>query len=434
MAKLFAMEDADLEGGAGEMEGSEEAGEASAVLTDMAPAVDDIAQADTGVSEGTDAGEQLEEVHDEVAKDVVEGTPLSEESAKYVRLAVEAISARVGYNPKKMYALYSTENFRSESSRMANTRIALEGIGQFLKDLWDRIKKAVSLVIKKVKEFYAKHISGLGRVIKAIDVCKKKVSDTKGSVKNPRIDAPSSLVSLFCATSNLSSNDVSKIIAAHKKETEKIKAGTFSQIKTFQSEVSNHLGNVTAKTGGVAGAKTTNEAQAAITALKASAKAAINGGLTSEFSLSSPAVGGVYFEFTDNDDFGYSFTSKTADIKTADDPKVSVSSLNQLTSLLSDVAIICNDNRNFAKYVEAFQKEFDATTREIDKNLAKLEESQADYQKGATPEIGKAINLVGKLSSGVAKHSVAVTSLNVKLAFGVISFVKFNLKQYSENN
>lgn len=196
--KLFALEDAELEGMGAEveLETSPEEGEAAAVQAEMQDDVTDIQEVESGVEEGMDAAEQLEEVQD-LVEQAAEGEGLDPVAAEALRIAVEAICARVGANPKSVYSLYATENFQSASSRKANTRIALEGVSEFLKNLWEKIKAALKSLWDKVVSFWDKHVSNLGRMVKALESMKDRAAKASGSYKFKPVEAPASLLSIF---------------------------------------------------------------------------------------------------------------------------------------------------------------------------------------------------------------------------------------------
>ena len=196
MAKLFALEEAELEGGAVELEAAPEVGEVADAQVDVEADAGEITEVEAGVEEGMGAADQLEQV-EEVVEQAAEGEGLDPVAAEAIKIAVEAICARIGANPKSVYSLYATENFKSASSRKANTKYALEGLGEFLKNLWEKIKSALSSLWEKVKAFWNKHVSSLGRTLKALESMKEKVSQVKGTGTYEPVEVPGSLRSIF---------------------------------------------------------------------------------------------------------------------------------------------------------------------------------------------------------------------------------------------
>lgn len=208
MAKLFALEDADLEGGAEvELEAAPEVGEVADVQVEVEADAGEMIEVAAGVDEGIGAADQLEQV-EEVVEQAAEGEGLDPVAAEAIKIAVEAICARIGANPKSVYSLYATENFQSASSRKANTKYALEGLGEFLKNLWEKIKAAIQSLWAKVKAFWDKHISSLGRSLKALESMKTKVSALKGSQTHEIVEVPGSLSSIFPTKATLGVEEI----------------------------------------------------------------------------------------------------------------------------------------------------------------------------------------------------------------------------------
>lgn len=202
--KLFSMEelDGDIEGVEVELETTPEEGEVADVEVEVAEDVAEIEDIETSVDEGVDAAEDLEEIQEVIEASLDEdGEGLDEISAEMARVAVKAICGRIGANPKAIYSLYAKENFESASSRRANSQIATEAVGDMLKDLWNRIKAAINSMWTKVKDFWAKHLSSLGRLKKAVASMEKKVNgldkaEIETLATKKRI-APRGLVSIF---------------------------------------------------------------------------------------------------------------------------------------------------------------------------------------------------------------------------------------------
>lgn len=194
--KLFALEEAEVLTGGVELEAAPEVGEVADAQVEVEADAAELAQVETGIDEGVAAADQLEQV-EQVVEQAAEGEGLDPIAAESIKLAFEAICARVGANPKSVYSLYATENFASASSRKANTKYALEGLTEFLKNLWEKIKAAIASLTEKIKAFWNKHVSSLGRTLKALESMKEKVSQIKGTVTYDPITAPASLRSVF---------------------------------------------------------------------------------------------------------------------------------------------------------------------------------------------------------------------------------------------
>jgi hypothetical protein len=212
MAKLFALEESELENDVAELKVSPEEGEAADVELGVQEDVADSEEQAEAIDEGIEAADQLEEVQELVKDSVENGEGLNPVAAEAVRIAVEAICTRIGANPKSVYTLYATENFKSASSRKANTAIALEGIGDFLKNLWEKIKASLSSLWDKITAFWNKHISNLGRLLKALEASKNKAAQLKGNPTLESVEVPSSLRNVFPTTGSLDVDKVKKYL------------------------------------------------------------------------------------------------------------------------------------------------------------------------------------------------------------------------------
>ncbi len=221
MAKLFALEEAEIENTEVELEAAPEVGEVADVQVEVEADAGEITEVEAGVEEGMGAADQLEQVEEVVAQ-AAEGDGLEPVAAEAIKIAVEAICARIGANPKAVYSLYATENFKSASSRKANTKYALEGLGEFLKNLWEKIKAALSSLWEKVKAFWNKHMSSLGRSIKALESMKAKVAGMKGTPTTDQVEVPSSLKSIFPVKARLGVGEISGFAATLSKAEKEI--------------------------------------------------------------------------------------------------------------------------------------------------------------------------------------------------------------------
>lgn len=423
MAKLFSFEEQDLDqaGTDVELDSSAEEGATAQTVVDMDTDLSDIVAGDEAVQVGTDAAGQLEAVEAGVGAAVESGDGLDQKSAEAYRIAVESIALMVGAPKKSVYALYSTENFGSVSSRMANTRISLEGIGDFLKNLWERIKSAIKSVIEKVKAFYAKHLSGIGRVQKALDSMKAKITANKGTLKAPRVKAPSALKSAFPTSTSLKASDIEDYLERHDKASKVIAIEKCNMVVDF-----------------VDNAKSLFAAGPNASAIEAAAKALY--AKDPGDSEDKPFVGGVWFKTeTSGDDIAaLNITRQQTTTKSGDDAEVSVASKSEMTKLVATATKLITTTKTFDKAIKDFSTKFNAKSAEFEKafgNAEKFVDEQTDDTKkeegkDALAMMKKVMAFIGKAGSSAPRYAADMSSLNVKAAFAVVSYVKFNLAQY----
>jgi molybdopterin converting factor small subunit len=201
------------------------------------------------VDNAIEAGDDLEHVEEFVEKQEEQGG-MDEDTAEAVKIAVEAIARRVGYNPKNIYQLYATESFASSSSRKVNTQLAMEGIKDFLKNLWEKIKAFAMKIWDKIKEFWDKHFSTVGRLVKKLEALGEKIAESSGNRKDTGgkdIKAPSDIARAFKTSGTLSISDVREYMTDVKGFVEGIKAQSTTGINTVLSKVDEQIKEITDK-------------------------------------------------------------------------------------------------------------------------------------------------------------------------------------------
>lgn len=107
------------------------------------------AQLDAIDSTAADA-DSLEEIG-AVVEDSIENGGMSETEVRSVEVAVESIYKRLGIKKSPMPAM---ESFKA--NKLAATKVALEGIKEKLKSIWDAIVKAIERMTAWVKQFVMK--------------------------------------------------------------------------------------------------------------------------------------------------------------------------------------------------------------------------------------------------------------------------------------
>ena len=397
MAKLlFAMEELENVDMEGDLDASPEVGEVADVQAQVESEMTDVANDEMAISSADEAGEQLEEVSDVVEASVEDGEGLSEVAAEAVRIAVEAICARVGADPKKMgmYHLYATENFASVSSRKANTQIALEGIKEFLKELWQKIKTAMENLWKKVTAFWDKHLSSLGRVRKALESAKGRISAMGKTMKGDGMieKAPSGLVSAFAGTESINKATVSKYIDSHKKAADTFKA-VVNNVVNFQADMNSGSNNSPTKEFG---------------------------------SKTAPLIGGTWTVYTaELDDKKVVVTTEHEVLDdTETELQLIVAGKEELKSLVNDTLVVIKATVKSKDEMAKAKKEFDKFMTTVLQQINKREETESNKDVRAMM-IG-----VRTANSKLATFSTRLLALDVKLAKSVLQYVSICIKQY----
>lgn len=426
MSKLFAFENADVVGDEVELETPVEAGEVADVEVDVMEEGGEIEEQAEAIEEGMSASDQMEQVEELVEQAAEEGEGLDPVAAEAIRIAVEAICARVGANPKSMYALYATENFQSASSRKANTRFALEGVSEFLKDLWKKIKAALENLWAKVKAFWDKHVSSLGRIKKALESMKKKVSSGSGKFKDQGFveKAPSFLVSSFpVASGDITKQVINSFIDAHVK-------GNVEEVVVTTDGATSAAGKAGAEAAKDKGKGKGKENVA-------TESAALDQELTKYIkpltygTEAKPLVGGITLTWTfevEDGDVTVTVTEDTVVDAVNSDVGVILMEKSDLNTALGNVISIINAGikakASLDRTYKAFEKTMDGLKNEINSTVTDTTSSEA------AKELRKSIKAIYALQTNCVKFLNKATSLDVRLAKAVLGYAGLCLKNY----
>ena len=409
MSKLFAFENADVVGDEVELETPVEAGEVADAELEVVEEVGELESQETAIDEGTQAADQLEEVEALVEQAAEEGEGLDPVAAEAIRIAVEAICARVGANPKSMYALYATENFQSASSRKANTRFALEGVGEFLKELWAKIKAAISSLLDKATAFWNKHFSTLNRTQKALESMKVKVSAAKGRPTNEIVALPSGLASIFPSKVDVGAEEIRAFGA------------TISTAATANKSVFKVVEEM-------AGAGDFSKIEALVAKFKSSEEFTIG-------SETSPAPGGQYFKWTfkleEETDDGVTIVKleveedhgKFEDAQK--EPKADIVNKDKLKTLITDSLAEVKALVKYRDKVTQRNKKIRDSMKAIDKHVDSLNEKD----KKAARQGLRSYNLIMTKAPMIESKLLA---MNITYFRGVLGYAGLCLKNYVE--
>lgn len=121
-------------------------------------AADEIDELDESIDDAQTDSDTLEKIQDVMEESVESGEGLDETSAEIAEIAIEAICARLGIKKRTMPAL---ESFGSANSRVVATKIAIEGIGSRLSELWKAIVAGLKTMRDWIKAFFAKILNAL---------------------------------------------------------------------------------------------------------------------------------------------------------------------------------------------------------------------------------------------------------------------------------
>lgn len=144
--------------------------------TDMLEVTEQAAQIDetnTAIEEAVEDLDTLEDIAS-VMDESVENGGMDQVSARVAEVAVESIYARLGVRKSK--SLPAMESFGSKGTRLAATKLAVEGIGEGIKYVWEKIKAAAQKVWGWIKTF-------LGMIVNTAGKLKDRAAELAAKVK-----------------------------------------------------------------------------------------------------------------------------------------------------------------------------------------------------------------------------------------------------------
>lgn len=159
---VLAMEDdSEIEGSADALVDS---------VTEVEAGADEIAQTEGDVAELNEAvdgaasdAETLEDIHEVMEQSVEKGEGLDETAAEIAEVAIESICNRLGITNARV--MPATESFGSANSRLTATKIAMEGIQDTIRKIWEAIKAAAIRIWDKIVQFF----TGVTKNVKSLE-------------------------------------------------------------------------------------------------------------------------------------------------------------------------------------------------------------------------------------------------------------------------
>lgn len=392
-----------------EMSVTPEEGQAAGAYTEASDDMQEIEETAEAVETGADAGEQLGQV-EELVEDTVENADgLTPVAAEAVRISVEAICARIGANPRAVYSLYAAENFQSASSRKASSRIALEGVGNFLKDLYEKIKAALKNMWVKITAFWDKHISTLGRVKKALEAMKAKVSASSGKFegRSQLDEAPSSLVDAFIGTGVLNVGAIDKFIKTHAAATGTSEEVT-SKVTAFNAVINQSVLTIGGKNSPVTG-------------------------IFKEKNLGTPEaplVGGTHIHYAveggeDSEDPVNIVTTRETVSDKETKRALILADKGEVKNLLDSTLRIINETIKIKNSVVKLQEATTKMLNGFDKAIVNADPSGEGYKTQRA-----ALSKAYKVNSKAGMVSGEMLTQNIKLAKAVMGYASICLKNY----
>lgn len=425
---VLAMEDDSFEGiGSDDTVGA--LGEVEAGASEIQEDGGEIEDINTAIEDAAEDTETLGDIQDIMADSVESGEGLDETSAEIAEVAVEAICARLGIRGSR--TMPATESFGSSNSRVAATKIAMEGIGDRIKTIWQAIEKAFISMWTKIKEFFAKFFTNTEKIKKAAAALKEKAKGFKDATIKEAAIKSGFVAGAFNEDGTANLNTAKAILGNHVALTEaalKAKDVIVELAKVVES-------SVTSKDPASFDKKVAEDAVYFIKAFGSSLK------VTSETKGDAKVVTGKSGAFVGGTmcvaEVSISEDSVTLSFKQEDSGKKAPESLptlkhGEILSLLDEVtklATVTEDyKKNQAKF-DAINKSLIAVAHSVinsaDK-IASLSEENAATKKA----ISQARTVVTSLNSVVTRITTMVPVANVRACKAALNYADLSLKAH----
>ena len=135
-----------------------------------------------------EAEQTLESIYKQLVSASEAGRGISEESARFMQLAIEGITIKGHRLSLGKVGIPSCESFGSSNRALSNTNLSMEGVGEVLRRVWTWIKEQVTKIVAKIKNWY-KSVLGLApRLKKRAEAIKKKADGTSGSTDESTVE------------------------------------------------------------------------------------------------------------------------------------------------------------------------------------------------------------------------------------------------------
>lgn len=129
-----------------------EADTMAADMMEVSDAAEEVEAVDSAIEEAVEGAEQLEEIA-QIAEGSLDNGGMDETSAQLMETAVESIYNRLGVVTS---AKMSLESFGTKGTRVQSTKLAIEGIKETTKAIWDKIIAAIKSMWNSISTWFAK--------------------------------------------------------------------------------------------------------------------------------------------------------------------------------------------------------------------------------------------------------------------------------------
>jgi len=387
-------------------------------------AIDDVQEVESVVETVQDvAGEPAE--GETPAEGAAEPEGLTEGEAQLAEEAFHQAMRRLGGTLAGKKHMPAMESFSSSNSRRAATRLAIEGVVDTIKGVWERIIQAIKTLWNKLVSFYKSFTDANLRLEKAAKAMKAKVAGIKTKEAKEGSFEDASLANAFPG------GNIDGVNAVLKNHLDYIAA-----VESGVAAVSGMTGIVKSVMDDKEGKKTVAEAEKVMKEivsymLGGESAAVATGADGFEVESKKVLVGGKTIKVSGK----FNFAEDASDVELAysfhggdeksENKTVTVASV-------SDLSAVCDQVAAFAKANGKFVTGLDKQDKEVRKLLSAIDSLVAAFSKDGKPSKAGtfARKLVATCSNKVGAFGASMGGLNTKAGKAALSFVSRCASKY----
>lgn len=386
----------------------------------------DLAVEDLEISTiNNEISQQHETIEDAIANSVyienvqevvTNADEISKVGMQSINMAIESIFINLGAPIDKYLNTWCFESLTSDTY----SKMALEDMQVFVKDLWTKIKESVNKLWEKVNEFWKNHFSALNKIKVALETALKQVNDNyTRSAQELSDKSDTSIVSSFNNGKSIDQKTISDFVNSH-----------FNMFSTLDELVRNtqHF-NKFAKN--MRQDDFENEVDGTLTSLTKNF-------VSRSYRLGTddaPLITGEFItvEYVQPEESGdIEFMPNVEKMDAADEQKIYLLDKEKLKSIISKTLTIIRETMRYKETQETLQREFNVLTDTFDKHIDEqgivmdFDDMHHNNSK-LLKNYKKTIRVIYRINVSIPKILGTAITSNVKLARSVVHYTQFCL-------
>lgn len=408
-------------------------GEMESNINELQDENDSITEIGDNIDSALEDTSELEDIEDVMEDSVENGDGLSEDAAKIAEVAIESICDRLGV-PVRSSIMPAMESFGSTNSRLAATRIALEGIGEHLVNAWKAIKRAYNAMIDRIKAFLKRVFDQNIRMQRATKAVESKV-DSLGS-KKPRESAfeSATIFKAFAVGNRVDSGTVETILNNHMTATHKS-----MEVIDDMTDVVNVLNEIISDTK----KEGTNKQELEKKITDALKNITLPDREEGEYTTSTPQlVGGKRILLqtvvrSDNDIKSYVKVYEKGLYDATNPTNVSVpvlkpKEISNILSLINKLAVLNDTIKTKSNGLNKIEKTVNAVIDKAIKTVDKLEGESGDMTD-RKETLSVARKALAEIGNGTGKIASNIPAINLAACKAGLSYVEACIRMYRDS-